>query len=645
MARAIGQVKSYENGTFFKKDVNGRVSELKSGDTIYEGEQVYGAQTNLANAKIVIDILLAGAGDLVISKDGGLTLDASVLEGVFSHHDAVVNLNSMQEALAMAAAAKGEGNIPSPEGSAAGTEAGDETAAGTVLTDTERVADVFDSRTGAITDVTTDLRVTTPSTAAASVQPTEVTLLETETPSAPTPPPPPPGVEANAPILDVRLGELQIETHENPLENPSISFSAIGAGIAYTDSSGNLMVDSDGNVVSTGATVHFNPGNGYGVTTSDESSAGVQRIDTTGDAREALVLDLDDNLVSLNVGVRHFKQDDEGARWEAYDSTGKLVGTGTVYTTDFDPNSDASHTITITPNLVDDGSFQYVVFIGSVDGYYVTDVGTGTSVDYTYSYPLILADASLSDGSETLGDYVFVSGLPAGATLSHDTYGDITVPDDGDGTGTVTFGSDTDYTTWTLHVDEPLASDTSIVASLSSTESDGSTATAYVGVYGDNVIVGSDGNDSFDGRDGSDSLSGGEGNDSFIFDSADTLVDGGAGTDTLILVGNTAIDFDAWDSSALKNIEVIDLTGGDHQLSNLSLSDVVNMTDVNNNIYILGDAGDSVDFQNSDGWEISVVTPTVTQTVNGVEHTFDVYVNADDPTVMVHVEQIITDTI
>ena len=38
----------------------------------------------------------------------------------------------------------------------------------------------------------------------------------------------------------------------------------------------------------------------------------------------------------------------------------------------------------------------------------------------------------------------------------------------------------------------------------------------------------------------------------------------------MILVGNTAIDFDAWDSSALKNIEVIDLTGGDHQLSRIT---------------------------------------------------------------------------
>jgi len=181
------------------------------------------------------------------------------------------------------------------------------------------------------------------------------------------------------------------------------------------------------------------------------------------------------------------------------------------------------------------------------------------------------------------------------------------------------------------------------------------------GDSGANVLDGGAGNDTLIGGAGNDTLIGGDGNDILVSDiqtSGNNLVtttdsgadgiDGGAGFDTLVLMNNDNINFGALNdtNNPIKNIEVIDLTNGDHQLTNLSLSDVVNMTDGNNDLYILGNnSSDTVDFLNGDHWSISTITPTVTETVNGSDHVFDVYVNSDDPTVTVKVEQAITDTL
>ena len=123
------------------------------------------------------------------------------------------------------------------------------------------------------------------------------------------------------------------------------------------------------------------------------------------------------------------------------------------------------------------------------------------------------------------------------------------------------------------------------------------------------------------------------------------MIDGGSGVDTLVLPSATNIDFSTLDTATnpIKNIEVIDLgISGTNTLSNLSLADVIDMTDSNNDLYILGNTSDSVDFEGS-GWIKG--TSTVTETVNGTVHTFDVYTNAGDNTVTVKVEQLINDTI
>jgi len=165
------------------------------------------------------------------------------------------------------------------------------------------------------------------------------------------------------------------------------------------------------------------------------------------------------------------------------------------------------------------------------------------------------------------------------------------------------------------------------------------------GGAGNDYLDGGAGNDYLDGGTGSDILHGGAGNDTLVYDAADRVIDGGVGTDTLLFTTNTTIDFSTLDSSTnpIKNMEVLDLTQANVTIQNLSLNDVIDMTDSSKDLYILGNATDKVDFLNNDGWAKGA--STVTENVNGANHTFDVYTNAGDPTVVVKVEQAITDTI
>ena len=94
-------------------------------------------------------------------------------------------------------------------------------------------------------------------------------------------------------------------------------------------------------------------------------------------------------------------------------------------------------------------------------------------------------------------------------------------------------------------------------------------------------------------------------NASMVADLEDTVLDMGAGVDTLQLLG-TSIDMDLTnlDNGNLQNIEYIDLTGIHQEHSylipldnalTLAIDDVLAVTDENNVLKIMGDAGDSVD--------------------------------------------------
>ena len=124
-------------------------------------------------------------------------------------------------------------------------------------------------------------------------------------------------------------------------------------------------------------------------------------------------------------------------------------------------------------------------------------------------------------------------------------------------------------------------------------------------------------------------------NNTITYDSNALLIDGGLGIDTLLLTTNDNLDFS--NVSNLHNMEIVDLSVGDHAITNLEVADILNMTDDNNILTIYGDNGDSVS-------KPTVTTDTWTKVDTGVDdgngHTVDVYNVSDGTnTVTVNIEQ------
>ncbi|MCD4668511.1 MAG: hypothetical protein K8R44_08020, partial [Sulfurimonas sp.] len=85
-------------------------------------------------------------------------------------------------------------------------------------------------------------------------------------------------------------------------------------------------------------------------------------------------------------------------------------------------------------------------------------------------------------------------------------------------------------------------------------------------------------------------INGTTGDDIILYNGTD-IIHGGDGIDTIVLEEGITLDF-----SLLDNIEVIDLEpNGNHILDNLKLSDVLDMTDDDNELIITGITGDDVD--------------------------------------------------
>ena len=105
------------------------------------------------------------------------------------------------------------------------------------------------------------------------------------------------------------------------------------------------------------------------------------------------------------------------------------------------------------------------------------------------------------------------------------------------------------------------------------------------------------------------------------------------GEDVLIFKSSGEnIDFSALGNDKITNVETINLNydanglNGSHTLSNISLADVVALTDSNNELKILGDNGDSVSIKNSD-WNAGAVG-------TGVDVGLTVYTGSDNSTIL-----------
>ncbi|WP_353663128.1 Ig-like domain-containing protein [Hydrogenimonas sp. SS33] len=123
--------------------------------------------------------------------------------------------------------------------------------------------------------------------------------------------------------------------------------------------------------------------------------------------------------------------------------------------------------------------------------------------------------------------------------------------------------------------------------------------------------------------------------DTYLFEPGKT-VDGMHGEDTLVLHENETIDFSNLpDGTHIKNMEKIDLTAFDnHEIKNLTLNDVIEMTDERNTLVIDGDRGDKVNIPDAPaGYD-------VTHTSEGG---YDIYTytstSGGDPTVTLKIDQ------
>ncbi len=164
-----------------------------------------------------------------------------------------------------------------------------------------------------------------------------------------------------------------------------------------------------------------------------------------------------------------------------------------------------------------------------------------------------------------------------------------------------------------------------------------SAGVTYSGVGGNDTFIGGDGADRLSGGIGADSLSGGVGKDTLVFAADNLLMDGGTGIDTLLI--NTAgtinfNSFNSFNSSVIDNMEVIEMTDAVAQsLTNLKTSDVINMTDSNNTLFINGDNAD----------EVSLVG--FTKQAASTESGYSQYQSTTDTTVKLYIDTDITTTV
>ena len=149
-----------------------------------------------------------------------------------------------------------------------------------------------------------------------------------------------------------------------------------------------------------------------------------------------------------------------------------------------------------------------------------------------------------------------------------------------------------------------------------------------------NTVTGTDKDEIIIGRDGeADILSAGSGDDTIVHDLSDISIDGGSGTDTLILVDDS-IDFGVLNN--ISNIEALDLGEGTDNAKSVSLTldDITGMTDIDNDLKIFGDDNDSVNLKDLDPSNTNTWIKSDTQSESG----FDEYISSDDATVKLQID-------
>ncbi|MCA3277213.1 MAG: FG-GAP repeat protein, partial [Roseomonas sp.] len=125
-------------------------------------------------------------------------------------------------------------------------------------------------------------------------------------------------------------------------------------------------------------------------------------------------------------------------------------------------------------------------------------------------------------------------------------------------------------------------------------------ADALTGTANADVIVAGQGDDTIFGQGGADALQGGAGNDRIaVGDLSFLRVDGGSGTDTLVLTGTgLTLDLAAIPDTRLQSIEAIELGGNALRITAL---EVLNLSDSTNTLRVTGSTGATLTFDDT-GW-------------------------------------------
>ena len=121
-------------------------------------------------------------------------------------------------------------------------------------------------------------------------------------------------------------------------------------------------------------------------------------------------------------------------------------------------------------------------------------------------------------------------------------------------------------------------------------------ADTLTGTAAADSLVGAQGDDLLVGNGGADVLYGGSGDDILAVGDLDfSRIDGGSGTDTLRLDGaGQSLDLTAIGDTVIEGVERLDLTGSGDNSVTLAITDLLNLSDEGNDLFVAGDAGDRV---------------------------------------------------
>jgi hypothetical protein len=177
-----------------------------------------------------------------------------------------------------------------------------------------------------------------------------------------------------------------------------------------------------------------------------------------------------------------------------------------------------------------------------------------------------------------------------------------------------------------------------------------STAVNYLwGGSDTDTLTGGSGIDILNGGTGSDSLNGGAGNDILVYDPADSNVDGGTGFDTLRIDqgalslfngGDGLVDLNSTNLHHIESLLITDDAASDPNIGTtltLTAQDVFNLTDGNDNPYVLyvnGNDGDTINLS-GDSTAVSGWTDTGNMDSTGHFHVYTAMYGATQVTLLV----------